>query len=130
MTSSTKNFNGFVPFRENDHDTAIDFDYGALEESPVFDGDFGECLRFSVNNYLRRKIFVMFRVFDILTEEERRVLIGREVYGKTFRQLGREINRDHKTAKSRYLDALFRIKNSPLVEVESKYLIERNNKQD
>lgn len=121
MRASNKKTLKYIPLGNNDSEGAIDFDYGILDDSPVFSDEFGTCLKDAVNNYLRRKIFIMFRVFDILTEEERRVLLGREVYGKTFRQLGREINRDHKTVKSRYNDALFRIRNSPLVKAEIKH---------
>jgi len=120
MKDSIKKTFTRVPFRENELETAIDFDYGALDESPIFDGDFGRCLKNAINNYFRDKIFIMFRLVEALTEEERHVLIGREVYRKTFRQLGREINRDHKTAKNRYHEALFRIRNSPLVKVTHK----------
>jgi len=117
MKDSIKKTIQYVSLRDNDADAAIDFDYGVLDESPIFADDFGRCLKDAVNNYLERNIFTMFRLFDTLTEEERRVLIGRAVYGKTFRQLGREINRDHKTAKNRYHEALFRIRNSSLVKV-------------
>lgn len=128
MQNSNKKSMKYVQLNENDIEASIDFDYGALDDTPVFADEFGECLKDAVNNYLRSKIFVMFRVFNVLTEEERLVLLGREVYGKTFRQLGREINRDHKTAKSRYNDAMFRIRNSPLVKVESRQIQRNSNK--
>ena len=120
MKHSIKKSIRYVPLRDNDPDAAIDFDYGALDDNPIFADEFGKCLKDAIAHYLEQNIFTMFRVFDTLTEEERRVLIGRRVYGKTFRQLGREINRDHKTAKSRYHEALFRIRNSPLVNVVQK----------
>jgi DNA-directed RNA polymerase specialized sigma24 family protein len=126
MRASDKKTLRCIPLGNNDSEGAIDFDYGALDDSPVFSDEFGICLKDAVNNYLRRKIFIMFRIFDILTEEERQILLGREVYGKTFRQLGREINRDHKTVQSRYYDALFRIRNSPLVKVEFKHQLREN----
>jgi hypothetical protein len=102
---------------ENNKLISTEFDFGALDDSPLFDGEFGECLKDAVNNFLSRKVFQMLIIFDSMTGEERKALIGWAVEHKTFREIGRIINRDHKTAKARCLDAIDKIKNSPLVNV-------------
>jgi DNA-directed RNA polymerase specialized sigma24 family protein len=102
---------------ENNISVSTDFDFGALDKSPLFDNEFGECLKDAVNNFLSRKIFQMLMIFDSMPEEERKALIGWTVEHKSFREIGREINRDHKTAQARCNDALNKIKNSPLVNV-------------
>ena len=126
MNSSNKKSIRFVPLRDNDPDSADDFDYGALEDSPLFEGGFGACLKDAVNNYLRRQIYNMFMVFESMSVEERKALLGREVFNKSFREIAREINREKKTAQSRYAEARFRIRHSPLVKVS----FERKRRED
>lgn len=126
MKLSSKKSIRFVPLRDNDPDNADDFNYGELEDSPLFEDELGECLRDAVNNYLRRQIFNMFMVFESMTNEERKALLGRDVFNKSFREIAREINRDKKTAQSRYEDARFRIRHSPLVKVS----FERKRRED
>ena len=105
---------------------SVDFDFGALNDSPLFDNEFGKCLKDAVNNYLAGKLFQMLIIFDEFSEEERKALIGHAVEHKSFREIGREINRDHKTVQARYFDAIYKIKNSPLVNVE----VRRKRKED
>ena len=90
---------------------------GALEDCLLFDNEFGECLKDAVNNYLGRKLFQILMIFDSFSEEERKSLIGYTVEHKSFREIGKELNRDHKTIQARYYDAVLKIKNSPLVNV-------------
>jgi len=111
---------------ENSEQVSIDFDYGALDDSPLFGGEFGECLRDAVNNFLSRKVYEMFVVFEAMTVEERKALMGRAVFKKSFREIAREINHDKKTAQSRYEDALHKIRHSPLVKVT----FERKRRED
>lgn len=117
MKLSNNKFDESRDLLENNEQLSVGFDYGALDSSPLFGGEFGKCLKDAVNNYLNRQIFTMFRVFESMTVEERIVLLGRAVYKKSFRELGRQIGRDKKTAQSRYVDAIHRIRNSPLVKI-------------
>lgn len=106
---------------ENDLSCSIEFNYDGLDDSSLFKGDFGQCLKDAVNNYLRRKILEMFFVFESMTEEERKVLLEKAMFKKSFREIAREIGRDKKTVQSRYFDAILKIKNSPLVNVVDEY---------
>jgi hypothetical protein len=126
MKLSNNKFDESRDLLENNELLSVDFDYGALDDSPLFAGEFGECLKDAVNNYLRRQIVTMFKVFKSMSVEEHTVLLGRAVYKKSFRELGRQIGRDKKTAQSRYADAIARIKNSPLVKVT----FERKRRED
>ncbi|MDD5599017.1 MAG: sigma factor-like helix-turn-helix DNA-binding protein [Victivallaceae bacterium] len=129
MKPSNKKSIKFVPYKDNGYTGNIDFDYGAIEKTPVFEGYWGECLRNAVNSYLKQKIFDMFEVFETLTERERRILLGREVFGKSFRKLGRELAIDHKTVQAYHHRALAVLRNSPLRKVEtSSKNIDSNNK--
>ncbi|MDD5697833.1 MAG: helix-turn-helix domain-containing protein [Victivallaceae bacterium] len=105
---------------ENNEESSCDFDWGALDNSPLFEGEFGECLKDAVNNYVNRKLFQMLIIFNEMSSEERIALAGWAVEGKSFREIGREINRDHKTAQMRCYDAINKIRNSPLVKVHFK----------
>jgi DNA-directed RNA polymerase specialized sigma24 family protein len=120
MKTSCNNQNNDGRWLENTSLISVDFDFGALDDSPLFDGEFGECLKDGVNNYLFRKLLQMLIVFDEFTDEERKALIGREVERKKFREIGREINRDHKTVQARYNNAIAKIQKSPLVNVDFK----------
>jgi len=111
---------------ENCDELSGDFDYDELDDGPLFKGEFGKCLRDAVNNYLCRQMFNMFLVYESMTVEERKALFGRKIFHKSFREIGREINRDKKTVQSRYDDAIFRIKNSPLMKV----IFERKRRED
>jgi len=117
MKLSNNNIDESRDLLENNEQLSVDFDYGALDDSPLFGGEFGECLKDAVNNYFRRQIFNMFVVYESMSVEERKALLGRTVYKKSFREIARQIGRDKKTAQSRYSDAIFRIRNSPLVKV-------------
>lgn len=117
MTTSNDNSKDRSWMTEDNKAVSCDFDLGALDKSPLFGGEFGECLKDAINNFLNRKIFQMLLIFDSMTGEERKALIGWAIEHKSFREIGREINRDHKTAKMRCHDALNKIKNSPLVKV-------------
>ena len=118
MGTSNKKSIKFVQYKDDGSTGAIDFDWGAIGDSPVFEGAWGECLKDAVNNYLKRKIIQMFMVFESMTPEERQTFIGKEGYNMSFRALGRQIQKDHKTAQNYYHKAMFTIKNSPLVKVE------------
>ena len=117
MKSSNYNKHDRDWMTENNISVSCDFDFGALDNSPLFEDEFGECLKDAINNFLNRKIFQMLLIFDSMTGEERKALIGWAVEHKSFREIGREINRDHKTAKMRCYDGINKIKNSSLVKV-------------
>ena len=107
-------------WEENSHLCAIDFDYNELDKSPIFEGDFGECLKNAINSYMTKKLFQMLLVFNSLSEEERKVLIAVMIDRKSFRQIQKEeiVKRDKNTIQERYQSAIQKIKNSPLVSIE------------
>jgi len=126
MTFSNNKFDDKRSWLENNEQVAIDFNYGELDDSPLFEGEFGKCLKDAVNNYLRRQIYNILLLYKAMPSEELNALLGREVFNKSFREIGREINRDKKTAQSRHYDAIYRIRHSPLVNVS----FERKRRED
>ncbi|MDD5766943.1 MAG: hypothetical protein PHW79_11935 [Candidatus Marinimicrobia bacterium] len=50
-----------------------------------------------------------FELFGNMTEEERQAFHSRITHKKSYRRIGREIHRDHKTAKSRYDTAIEKV---------------------
>jgi hypothetical protein len=118
MNFSNKKSIKFVPLNGNEPaGSADDFYYDELDNSPLFKGEFGECLRDAVNNYIRRQIHNTIILYKSMPSEELDAWLGRDVYKKSFRELGRELGRDKKTVQSRYNNAKYRLRHSPLMNV-------------
>ncbi|GEM_PF-3748934 len=106
-------------WEENSSLLSIDFDYDGIDVNPLFQGDFGICLRNAINSYMTGKLISLLAVFDSLSDEERKVLIAVKVDGKSFRRIHDEgiINRDKNIVKNRYFSALDKLGKSPLVKI-------------
>lgn len=115
--SNNNSINSPEKWQENTLSHSVDFDLGAIDDSPLFEGEFGEVLRDAVQNFCRRKLIQIFFLFDSMTDEERLVFKRYTIENKSFREIGREIGRDHKTVQARYYDTILKIKNSPVVNV-------------
>lgn len=105
---------------ENNKSVSINFDFGELDNSPVFEGFWGEILKEAISNYLSKNIFLLLDVVDSMTEEERKALLGKVLHGKSFRRLGNDLDVDKHTAQTRFKSAVCKLRNSPLVYVNPK----------
>ena len=106
MKISDKKSIRFVQYKDDGSTGSIDFDWGAIGDSPVFEGEQkekSEILK-RLNNLLED-----FDLFYDMTEEELQVFHEKIKYQKSDRSIAEIIKRSNKTVKSRWLKCIGKI---------------------